>query len=156
MCGTSMACPYATGVIALWAEAYPQLTFDDVVNIITETSNSDSYVAKGNKVQWGAGKINAYEGLKKAIQLNPDGAVGNINSDKNILVNNMGNNSYEIFVANESSLKTDVYDLSGRKVATAVSDGNTVVVNLDGQQKGVYVIGVTGKSAHYSHKVLVK
>ncbi len=156
MGGTSMACPYVAGVVALWVEAYPQLSYDDVINIINETSNTDSYVSKGNKVQWGAGKINAYEGLKKAIQLNPDGAVNSLNSDKNILVNNIGDNSFEIFVANETGLKADVYDLSGRKVTTSVGDNNTVVVDLNGQQKGVYVIGITGQSTHYSYKVLVK
>ncbi len=156
MAGTSMACPYATGTIALWVEAYPKLTYNDAITIINETSNRDTYVAKGNQVQWGAGKINAYEGLKKAIQMNEEGSVNGINSEKNILVNSLGNNSFEIFVASENGLTADVYDLSGRKVATATGNGDTVVVNLNGQQKGAYVIGVTGQATHYSHKVLVR
>ena len=154
MSGTSMSTPYMAGTAALWLEANPKLTVSDIINVINETSTSDSYVKKGNAVQWGAGKLNAYEGLKKVLQ-EADG-VNEVNSDKNLLVRSLGGNSYEVFVADENALEASVYDLSGRKVAAASADSNTVVVNLDGQQKGVYVINVAGKSTRYAKKVMVK
>ena len=56
----------------------------------------------------------------------------------------------------EPALVASVYDLSGRKVAETSADGDTVAVNLDGQQKGVYVVSVAGESTRYTKKVVVK
>ena len=154
MSGTSMSTPYVSGTLALWLEANPKLTYDDVMNVINETSTRDSFVKNGNKVQWGAGKINVYEGLKSVIRMN--NGVNDVNSDKNMLMRNLGGNAYEVFVAGEPALVASVYDLSGRKVAEASADGDTVAVNLDGQQKSIYVVSVAGESTRYTKKVVVK
>ena len=154
MSGTSMSTPYVTGTLALWLEANPKLTYDDVIEVINETSTRDSFVKGGNQVQWGAGKINVYEGLKSVLRMNS--GVGEVNSDKNMLMRNLGGNVYEMFVVGEPALVASVYDLSGRKVAETSADGDTVAVNLDGQQKGVYVVSVAGESTRYTKKVVVK
>ena len=154
MSGTSMSTPYVTGTLALWLEANPKLTYDEVIEVINETSTRDSFVKGGNQVQWGAGKINVYEGLKSVLRMNS--GVGEVNSDKNMLMRNLGGNIYEMFVAGEPALVASVYDLSGRKVAETSANGDTVAVNLDGQQKGVYVVSVAGESTRYTKKVVVK
>ena len=154
MSGTSMSTPYVTGTLALWLEANPKLTYDEVIEVINETSTRDSFVKGGNQVQWGAGKINVYEGLKSVLRMNS--GVGEVNSDKNMLMRNLGGNVYEMFVVGEPALVASVYELSGRKVAETSADGDTVAVNLDGQQKGVYVVSVAGESTRYTKKVVVK
>lgn len=154
MSGTSMSTPYVTGTLALWLEANPKLTYDEVIEVINETSTRDSFVKGGNQVQWGAGKINVYEGLKSVLRMNS--GVGEVNSDKNMLMRNLGGNVYEMFVVGEPALVASVYDLSGRKVAETSANGDTVAINLDGQQKGVYVVSVAGESTRYTKKVVVK
>lgn len=153
MSGTSMSAPYVSGTVALWLEANPKLTYADVVDVINATSTIDKYVEKGNKVKWGAGKINAYEGLKKVIR---DSGVGEVSADKNLLVRSLGDGRYEFFVGGESSVVVEAYDIAGRKVATAASDGDTVVLHLDGRQAGVYVVSVECLKSRYSKKIIVR
>ena len=68
--GTSMSAPSATGVIALWLQAKPDLTYDDVRALIRETSFNDQYTTNPELIpswdvrQAGAGKIDALAGLE--------------------------------------------------------------------------------------------
>lgn len=151
MSGTSMSTPYVTGTVALWLEANPKLTFDDVVDVIQKTSTVDSYVKKGKAVQWGAGKINAYEGLKMVIK---NSYVGEVDAEKNLLVRDLGDGSFEFFVGGENAVTVEAFDLSGRKVASAAG-GDTVVLNI-GSQTGVYVVSVAGQTSRYTKKIVVR
>ena len=66
-----MAAPHTTGIIALWLQAKPTLTYADVRNLIKETSVKDEYIKNldyipsHNIIQAGAGKIDALAGLLK-------------------------------------------------------------------------------------------
>ena len=71
MDGTSMAAPNATGVIALWLQAKPDMTYADVRALIKETCYNDEYTTNPELIpsrdvrQAGAGKIDALAGLQK-------------------------------------------------------------------------------------------
>ena len=74
MQGTSMATPAATGVIALWLEAYPYLTIDQVKEIIRTTSIADSAtgpISANGSVEYGRGKIDALAGLQAILNKVP-------------------------------------------------------------------------------------
>lgn len=62
MGGTSMATPVVTGTIALWLQANPQLTVEDVQDILSKTSTYDDF-CKAQPYRSGYGKINAKAGL---------------------------------------------------------------------------------------------
>ena len=68
--GTSMAAPHAAGIIALWLQAKPDLTYDDVRALIRETCGNDEYTRDPELIpshdvrQAGAGKIDALAGLE--------------------------------------------------------------------------------------------
>ena len=71
--GTSMSSPNVTGIIALWLQANPELTYADVRSLIKETSYNDEYttniekIPSRNVMQAGAGKIDALAGLQKLV-----------------------------------------------------------------------------------------
>ena len=71
MQGTSMSCPHAAGIIALWMQAKPTLTVNEIKNVLKETSVNDTWttevanIPSHNKIQAGYGKIDALAGLKK-------------------------------------------------------------------------------------------
>lgn len=69
--GTSMAAPHTAGVIALWLQAKPDMTYADVRSLMQETSFRDEYVTNPefipshNVMQAGVGKIDALAGLER-------------------------------------------------------------------------------------------
>ncbi len=71
--GTSMSCPHAAGIIALWLQAKPSLTVNDIKSVLKETCVNDTWttnvanIPSGNKIQAGYGKIDAIAGLKKIL-----------------------------------------------------------------------------------------
>lgn len=66
--GTSMAAPVVTGVVALWLQAAPTLTVDDVRSLIEATSARDGYTGDATNSTFGNGKIDALAGLKRILQ----------------------------------------------------------------------------------------
>ncbi len=146
--GTSMASPVCAGTIALWLEANPYLKVDDVKKIIVSTSVKDSNVTGHDiPVQWGAGKLNAYEGLKMAIQMAAGVNDVSLEGQDKLIVTPNGVNSWEVYAPYASSISADIYSLAGSRVASAKADGNTLSLSADGLAKGIYVISVNGTDA---------
>ncbi|MBO7542154.1 MAG: S8 family peptidase [Bacteroidales bacterium] len=85
MQGTSMACPAATGIVALWMEAYPQLTYSQIKYLLRTTSISDSYtgtIPSNGSPQWGWGKIDAMAGLRVILQKTAKPTITNSGSNQ--------------------------------------------------------------------------
>ena len=64
--GTSAAAPVTAGCIALWKSANPSLTPEDVGMIVHQTARDRGEVP-GKENNWGAGVIDAFAGLKRAL-----------------------------------------------------------------------------------------
>ena len=67
MQGTSMACPATTGIVALWMELCPTLSWSQVKEVMRASAVSDSYtgtIPSTGSPQWGWGKIDAYRGIQ--------------------------------------------------------------------------------------------
>ena len=78
MSGTSMSCPTVSGIIALWLQADPTLTLDNIKEIIAATSRNDEYTAV-DPIKWGYGKIDAAAGIEYIKRAT---AINTISSDK--------------------------------------------------------------------------
>ena len=67
--GTSMATPIVAGTIALWLQAKPDLTIEEIMTVFEQTcTHPDSSMTYPNNV-YGYGQIDAYRGLLHVLQL---------------------------------------------------------------------------------------
>lgn len=159
MQGTSMSSPFAAGIIALWLEANPNLTVDDVKAIIAKTSIKDRFVNNSsgeNPLRWGAGKIDALAGIKEAIRLN---GIEDVNADiteKNLIIENLGGDLYELTFVGADNMNVGVYNLQGAQVLTASAAGESVQLDASGLQSGVYVVSADTPAGRVSRKLAVK
>ena len=145
--GTSMATPVVSGAIALWMQAFPWLTADQAVEAIQASSIRDADVEAGIPAKWGAGKFDAYAGLKYVLEVFNAGidavtAAGTIPS----LIHGDGTID-EVFLAGADSLSIDLYSLSGAKVAHFDSPGCSGTFDAGHLMPGIYVVTVNGISA---------
>lgn len=119
--GTSMSTPVVAGGIALWLQADPTLTIDEVKDIIRTTSVADEQVQNGVAAKWGAGKFDAYAGLKEVIRRKAQGIET---------------------VEMQGALNgvAGIYTLSGKLVREVSSDEENRKLDTTGLASGVYVI----------------
>ena len=159
--GTSMSTPFVTGVIALWYQANPNLTHEQIMTIIKETAINDEFTAQEGQNAWGYGKINPYEGLKRALKLASTDGINDMQNSEAPVSFHKGNNAWRIlFNTNESSASIRVTDLNGRLVAQQTLEqpkrGEETVVSLESLPAGVYLINVTTTKANITRKVVKK
>lgn len=153
--GTSMATPAVAGAIALWLEADPTLTIDEVKEIATTTAVKDKYVEAGDSVQWGAGKFDAYAGLKEVIRRAEDNGVEGIVADTNerLMITTAGVKQFEVFLGGAESMNVTLYNISGQPVLTQSGNGDEIVVDASSLASGVYIVNVNNR---HNQRVLVK
>ena len=111
MSGTSMACPAVSGIIALWLQADPTLTLDDIKEVLAATSRNDEFTAV-DPIKWGYGKIDAAAGIEYIKGVT---AINSIESDKPKVDSNLW---FDITGRSYNSKPTapGIYINSGRKV----------------------------------------
>ena len=60
--GTSQASPFMAGTIALWLQAYPYLTYEQVIEILQKTARKHAKMdGKTWDARYGYGLVDAYE-----------------------------------------------------------------------------------------------
>lgn len=65
--GTSMSAPTVAGALALWLEADPSLSSDDILEVIAATSRRDA-VTDAAPEKWGAGRFDAHAGIREVLR----------------------------------------------------------------------------------------
>lgn len=145
--GTSMATPIVSGSIATWLEANPELTTAEVIDIISTTSISDDAVTSptGNPVQWGAGKFDAYAGLKEALARST-GILTTTSDSSRLMVTPVGPRSYEVYLAGASSIHATVYNTAGSSVLNTMAQGSQATVDVSTLLPGIYILSVNNQS----------
>jgi subtilisin family serine protease len=145
--GTSSACPGAAGTVALMLSANPDLSWQQVRDILKETSEkidsaNGQYDASGHSKWYGYGKVNAEEAVKKALtlkQIQPVDAVKIIAA----LVDPLGNDAGKenISLLNTSAASVDmsgwVIDVKGKKqsLTLQLNGGQAITIPLENNVK---------------------
>lgn len=153
--GTSMSTPFVAGSIALWLEADPTLTVDDVKDIIARTAVRDEAVDSEDPVRWGLGKFNALGGLKEVIRRAAAG-VESVSADghnSRQIVTPAGNRTFNIFLGEANSLDIRVYSASGTLAFSGKYGGDEADIDLSSLPAGIYVLTVNGSE---NSKLLLK
>ena len=146
--GTSMATPVVAGSIALWLEADPTLKAADVADIIRKTAVVDNDVKEGDPVQWGAGKFDAYAGLKEVLRRKAGSTgINTAEADNKTIINPAGPRRFNVFRAGEKQLEVRVFTMAGLLAHTQSTVGDETTIDASAWSKGVYLIQVNGKSA---------
>lgn len=160
MQGTSMSSPFVAGTVALWLQAWPQMSSEDCIRIMTETAKQDNYTNTNDVLKrrrWGNGKINPVEGLKEAIRRSASiEGVSADDTEKNLIISPLGNHLYEICYVGAENLSVDVYNLQGAKVMTAATGSDTMELDASSLAGGIYVMAVTTEAGTVSRKLAVK
>lgn len=152
MQGTSMASPFAAGVIALWLEADPTLTPAEIKKIATETCTTDDYTSKpGMSLRWGAGKINALAGIKKILGIAGINDI-TVDADDHLQVTPSGYRNWQVYLSGASRIDLKLYSMSGQIVASSTVNGDEAELDASSVDKGVYILNVNGK---YNVKIAI-
>lgn len=151
--GTSMATPMVAGTIALWLEADPTLDVDDIKELIRTTSTQDSFTAQNPK-RWGAGKINALEGIRKILGV--ESGVESIPAEleSEITVSSDGR-VIGISTYGDYKVTATLHNLSGMCVKN-VSDKGSVTLSAEDLAPGIYLLRVVTINGSKSRKVLIR
>lgn len=152
MTGTSMAAPAAAGVIALWLQACPTLTRDQVLQTIYATSLRDSFVQDAVNGS-ASGKIDAYAGLKYVLENFADPSAVSPPEITRLMVRYLGAGQAECVVPFGCDGGTlEVYTLQGSLLQRTPFTGGSFRLQLP---RGAYIVKAVTPRATATQKLLI-
>ena len=170
--GTSMSSPVVAGCIALWKQAYPQLTTAQIEDIIKRTARKDEYTkytssnaevntfdSDGWSRHWGYGKFDAYGGLKEVLKLKQGAHIQSLTGSTEPVSLLKRQGEWRIlFNNNEPLADIYIYDMLGRMVAkqhyTSLNSGQEVVLPLSPHGSGVYTVRIKTNKSDTARKLM--
>ncbi|MCH5181886.1 MAG: S8 family peptidase [Prevotellaceae bacterium] len=157
--GTSMATPAVTGIIAMWLQACPTLTYEQIMQIFAETGRK--FNGQGNNWHnwYGYGKIDAYEGLKRVLALTGIDDV-ELNSQQPVTICKEDRTWRILFNNNESDVTVSVYDMAGHLIFQQHADqpraAEEIILPFDSYNAGAYIVRIRTPRQSISRKVIIK
>ncbi len=146
--GTSSSCPAVAGAIALWLQAKPDLTPEDVLHVIAQTSRHPEPQLSYPNNEYGHGQIDAYRGLLYILGI--DGMQEVSATHTRARVSLSGHRLFiSLPVALSSPLRLRVYSLSGRLCHEQVLSPSSSrhEVRLPSSLSGIYAVQLDGSPA---------
>lgn len=151
--GTSMAAPFVAGTIALWLQANPNATPDDIIEIITDTADHPTLDTTNH--QWGGGILNAKAGLDKIRQL---GGLprATVTADDTRLTFRTADNRHFTFSCAARTETFQLCNLTGKTIMTVNPGDYDFSVDCSMLQGGIYIaVAVDENNMIHSAKIAV-
>lgn len=157
--GTSMSAPVVGGAIALWLQACPNLTPDDVKGVISRTARRLDNVSEVPNNYWGYGEIDVYAGLLDILGISgiadipawqPSDVMANITSD--------GRLHLSFSRVPNATIGVSVYTTGGVRMAELeiTAYEKECLVNLPALPSGIYAVRLTSDVKEYCGSSLVR
>ena len=146
--GTSMSCPAVAGAIALWLQAKPDLTPEQVLDVISHTSRHyDESMAWPNN-EYGYGELDVYRGLLYILGIDRIEDVSKQHTSARIRYA-AGQMHVDFEEPLSSSVRLRLYTINGRLVQTAVihAGQSSCSFSLSHLPAGIYAVQLDGDSA---------
>ena len=157
-----MATPCVAGAVATWLQANNNLTPEDVKSILKKTSIQDSFTGRlpeDGSNTWGYGKLNAWEGVKECLKMNPEG-IESETVKPVIILSNDSNGFNLLFTQPSDHTKISVFDINGRQIndrqINGVGSGEEIPIRLEGVSSGLYIVKVISGYYSFVSKVILK
>lgn len=151
--GTSMSSPFAAGCVAAWLEANPNLTPAEVREVIVSTAAEGNGTDAAARQKWGAGKLDAYAGIKKVLDLSGVADITLGRDDNGIMIRETSDGVWEVFAAGAKNISATVYNVSGQLATSVNASGDTAVIDCQSLGRGIYIVSVNGT---HNQKITVR
>ncbi len=157
--GTSMSTPVVAGAIALWLQANPRLTPEDIKGILSRTCLRVDESLTYPNIYYGYGQVDVYKGLLDVL-----GTVGieNISGHQpqgvSIRPTPEGIVTLSFVQAPDVPYTVQVYQVSGSLLRSFTMPANetTASIDLRSLSKGVYIVQVNGPTAVTKGSTLIR
>lgn len=157
--GTSMSSPAVGGIIALWLQANPKLTPDDIMGVIARTSKPCGEYGERPNNYCGYGMIDAYAGLLDILGMSriegltthhPQGINMEYTHDNKLIINRNEAFSHSITIR--------IYDTNGllRLTSTLPLGANRYEISLNELPSGVYAIQIDSRNKAEKGSILIR
>ena len=156
--GTSMACPAAAGTIALWLQAKPTLTREEIIDVFSRTcQHPDESLSYPNN-DYGYGEIDAYRGLLDILGLT---GIESISQHQPAGVSIIADNCsiHLTFIRQPASpINVSIYSTNGAMLwqTTIMPAGSYANISLPQLASGIYAIQLTGSDKELSGSHLIR
>ena len=148
--GTSMSAPVMTGAIALWLQANPQLTPDDVRQVLAHTARQPETDETYPNYRYGYGEVDAYKGLLYLTEL--AGIEGlSEHQPQQVQFRLTGRT---LMLTGVQQATVTIYALGGQVVMHGSATDGTI--DLSSLRAGVYAVQVDTGSAETTGSTLVR
>lgn len=152
--GTSMASPVVAGVIALWLQAKPDLTPEQVLEVISHTSTHPENTLSYPNNTYGHGQIDAYQGLLEVLNLSTSIPELSKNQPQKVTFRLEHHHLYADFGDNiPQQMVFKIYSLDGRLL---LSQSGKSDIDLSALKTGVYAVQLTTDSKATTGSTLIR
>jgi hypothetical protein len=156
--GTSMSTPVVAGTIALWLQAKPNLTPEEVRQVLSRTCRQpDSTLVYPNNY-YGFGEIDAYRGLLDILGLSKVEGIS-LHQPQHVQVRPVDGGLRLLFDdLLQAPVNVRLYNLSGVCIYSERVDvnGTEVTIELPSIQKGVYAVQIQTRDKKIQGSCLIR